>query len=311
MIGWKRSWTYGALALLAAPCGVQADECDEVNARFNATLQRKDLSAAMKIEDEFTSSTTLLGACGSALLQDFWRGRAELQVSMAEGMKNDPAREAVRKSLLLEADKTGRSWRAAAGIGEIYMDKKQYGKAVDAFERAITIVNDELTQDPPKPETWQQIHQFSYAAKAFAAGFDPSRSRANEVAGSLGRPPKSRALVIKEVPLPIQFETGRDDLTSDGMKYAKVLAQAVQQQEVSPVVLEGHTDDRGTDAYNDQLSKKRVERVAAYLKQQGVTARIVIEAKGKREPYTPPAGLHLSQDQTWALNRRVVWHRPD
>ncbi len=63
----------------------------------------------------------------------------------------------------------------------------------------------------------------------------------------------------------------------------------------------GHTDDRGRDAANDQLSLARARSVGKYLEGRGVAAqRISVEGRGEHEP-------SVTNDQRYgrALNRRV------
>ena len=56
------------------------------------------------------------------------------------------------------------------------------------------------------------------------------------------------------------------------------------------VVVIGHTDRMGSDDFNDALSRKRAEMVAARLVAAGVPAgRISVAARGEREPLVPTA----------------------
>jgi outer membrane protein OmpA-like peptidoglycan-associated protein len=304
--GWKKSYPYIIVSLLAAPFGgfAHAEICKDEQVRFDAALQKRDFTAAMGIEKEIAPT-----ACGG-YLTSFRARRAALQVEAAEGLRGNPKRSAEREALILQADEPRLLWTAAYLAGELYKSKKQYDKAADAFERAISIAGDKsLTPQAPDTKDWKEMLALSYESKALAAGFvSAGRTSRGLVAGSLGEP-SNRALKIEIVPLPIQFETGRDDLTPEGVKYASELAEAIKQQGPSTVVLEGHTDPRGSDAYNLDLSERRVKRVARFLAENGVTAQIVTEAKGKREPFTPPDASDLSQEQIWALNRRVVWRR--
>ena len=65
--------------------------------------------------------------------------------------------------------------------------------------------------------------------------------------------------------------------------------------------LVGNTDGKGTDAYNDDLSKRRVDNVKAYAVKNGVPAsQLVTMYKGKTEPASTNA-----TDQGRADNRRV------
>lgn len=68
--------------------------------------------------------------------------------------------------------------------------------------------------------------------------------------------------------------------------------------------LVGNTDAKGTNAYNDDLSKRRVENVATYANNQGVPAsQMELDYKGKIDPASTN-----DTDQGRADNRRVdIW----
>lgn len=67
------------------------------------------------------------------------------------------------------------------------------------------------------------------------------------------------------------------------------------------IELTGHTDERGTEEYNLQLSVQRVQSVADYLISKGIAPlRFTLIGEGKRRPIT------LAKDEAaHALNRRV------
>ena len=73
-----------------------------------------------------------------------------------------------------------------------------------------------------------------------------------------------------------------------------------------PIQVEGYTDAKGTDAYNDDLSLRRADAFASALKEHGVGVDITTHGSGEKNPVAPnetsdgqdnPAGR--------ALNRRV------
>jgi len=67
------------------------------------------------------------------------------------------------------------------------------------------------------------------------------------------------------------------------------------------VVVVGHTDDRGSDRYNQMLSEDRAQSVAVYMEDGGVAPqRISTEGRGEREPRATNATEAGRQ-----LNRRV------
>ncbi|CAN5741649.1 hypothetical protein BH23ACT10_BH23ACT10_30450 [soil metagenome] len=76
-----------------------------------------------------------------------------------------------------------------------------------------------------------------------------------------------------------------------------------------PVTIVGHTDAKGTDTYNDRLSRRRAEAVrsalADDLRTAGVTA--TIEGRGERDPVAPKAKEDGSDNPKGrARNRRVT-----
>jgi MYXO-CTERM domain-containing protein len=74
--------------------------------------------------------------------------------------------------------------------------------------------------------------------------------------------------------------------------------------EIQHVRVEGHSDDRGNDTYNLQLSQRRADEVVAFLVKQGV-AKERLEAIGYGE--TKPLVLNDSKKNR-AINRRVEFN---
>jgi outer membrane protein OmpA-like peptidoglycan-associated protein len=67
------------------------------------------------------------------------------------------------------------------------------------------------------------------------------------------------------------------------------------------VLIEGHTDDVGTDEYNDRLSQRRADAVKQYLVQNGIGARrIETKGWGRRKPL-----VRGTTEEARAQNRRV------
>jgi outer membrane protein OmpA-like peptidoglycan-associated protein len=72
-------------------------------------------------------------------------------------------------------------------------------------------------------------------------------------------------------------ESYKDDLRAAAAVFAKY--------DDTDILVEGHTDDTGTDAYNLDLSKRRAQSVAEFLEGQGLAAsRMRTEAFGESQP---------------------------
>jgi peptidoglycan-associated lipoprotein len=67
------------------------------------------------------------------------------------------------------------------------------------------------------------------------------------------------------------------------------------------IVIEGHTDERGTYEYNIALGQRRAQSVFNYLKALGVTTeRLTTVSYGEEFPVDP-----AQNEAAWAQNRRV------
>ena len=71
----------------------------------------------------------------------------------------------------------------------------------------------------------------------------------------------------------------------------------------------GHTDVRGGAEHNMKLSNERAQIVAAFLRQSGVKIPVEAAGVGANEPLHVEDSAGLTQDDIYALNRRVEWRR--
>ena len=99
----------------------------------------------------------------------------------------------------------------------------------------------------------------------------------------------------------IQFEHDSYQLTESSNEELEALAQLLFMNPTLRIELSSHTDDQGSDKYNDRLSTLRGQAVEKWLIERGVdTQRMVIAGYGKRKPLVPN-----DSDANRALNRRV------
>ncbi|WP_022822362.1 OmpA family protein [Hymenobacter norwichensis] len=81
------------------------------------------------------------------------------------------------------------------------------------------------------------------------------------------------------------FAKNSSALTSAAQQNIKELAQTLIKYGDTNVIVEGHTDNTGTDAINDPLSQRRAQAVANYTQQQGVDAsRFTVSGYGSKQP---------------------------
>ena len=70
----------------------------------------------------------------------------------------------------------------------------------------------------------------------------------------------------------VNFEFDSAQLTPNAQNVLNGVAERLVNNPDVRVSIEGHTDSRGSDQYNKDLSQRRAESVATYLNQRGVEA---------------------------------------
>lgn len=99
----------------------------------------------------------------------------------------------------------------------------------------------------------------------------------------------------------LQFNLNSYELESTTKANLDDLAKTLNKYEDTNILIEGHTDSSGEDAYNMTLSDKRADAVKDYLKIKGVKAgRIDTEGYGETQPLETN-----DTDAGRARNRRV------
>jgi outer membrane protein OmpA-like peptidoglycan-associated protein len=137
------------------------------------------------------------------------------------------------------------------------------------------------------------------AAQLTSRGPQPAQSGAAQVQQQFGA-----ALAARPQP-PLQFTLyfveGRDEFTDASKRAFDGVLAEIAQRPVPDVLVIGHTDTVGTDAFNDALSRQRAEVVRRALVARGIAEQnIVVAGRGKREPIVPTA-----DGVAEARNRRV------
>jgi outer membrane protein OmpA-like peptidoglycan-associated protein len=102
----------------------------------------------------------------------------------------------------------------------------------------------------------------------------------------------------------VLFEFDRSDLTPAARTELTALMPQLMAADVVSVKVVGHTDSKGSDAYNQSLSERRAASVVAFVLSQGVpTSKLSSEGRGESEPVDTN-----DTDAGRAKNRRVEIH---
>jgi len=99
----------------------------------------------------------------------------------------------------------------------------------------------------------------------------------------------------------VTFALNKATLTDKAKKNLNAIAEVFIEFPDTDLLVEGHTDSSGNDAYNMTLSKKRAQAVVDYLKSKGVSGnRFSVEAFGETRPR-----FDNSNEEGRSKNRRV------
>lgn len=119
---------------------------------------------------------------------------------------------------------------------------------------------------------------------------------------ALTRPPVAGAPA--RIDLSVNFDFNSDRLNVDSRRQVAEMAKALLDPKLASmkILIEGHTDDVGSDAYNLGLSKRRAHSVLYELaRAYGVDPeRLSVDGKGESEPVASNASEYGR-----AMNRRV------
>src|SRR3989304_1216440 len=121
-------------------------------------------------------------------------------------------------------------------------------------------------------------------------------------------PPPPAARVIDRLTIHVNFDFDKSNIRKADEAELKKAIDFVRKYPGAKVELEGHTDIKGTEQYNQKLSERRAEAVRQYLITEGAVEKAMILATGYGE--LRPIAPNKTQDgkdnpEGRAENRRV------
>jgi outer membrane protein OmpA-like peptidoglycan-associated protein len=302
---------FGGIFLPVAAC---AEDCQPLLDDFNRAIDSGAESQAQKLVDRIATSAD----CGRYQIPT-QRRLAALRLNLAQLLmaRGRPVTDFER--LLLAAQSPEVLWQASATVGEVRFGERRFAEAAQDYDLAIEIIkNETLTPAVPSKFDIDGLIERSGQARLLAANnADPAEGdrfvktakdhRDGTLGGLYSR--SVRGIEPRAIPVPITFDYRKATFTDVGQEAARELLEVLQEQNPARILLIGHTDVRGTAEFNMKLSHDRADAVAAFLQQNGLTIPIETDGKGANEPMRLSDTSGLSEEDIYALNRRVEWRR--
>lgn len=100
----------------------------------------------------------------------------------------------------------------------------------------------------------------------------------------------------------IYFTYDSEQIQDQYVSVMQAHAQYLRDNPDSRIIIEGHTDERGTPEYNIALGERRARSVARYMQNLGVDViQLSIVSYGEEKPAVPG-----HNEAAWSKNRRAV-----
>ena len=295
-------WAALAVALAGGPFQDARAGCREVAQPLQEALRARDLDAARRhyeaVQGEFTCTDRLRAQAGRAV--------SNLHVLVAEERMAGGASLASQRGLLERGLRYARTWRTLAHLGDVAYDERAYVRATGLYQEALMALNNEEQSPtpPPRPDI-ERIVERAGLNRMLARNYVEAPVNRTGMLDGLAAP-TIRGFEIERVPLPITFRTNLAEFDEEGRRYAEETAEFLIQQAPGGVTISAHTDERGEEAYNLALSRRRGEAVRDFLKERGFAGNVTVVPKGESDQYESPDLERHSQEEIWRLNRRVV-----
>lgn len=240
---------------------------------------------ARRLETAIAAESTLAGVPGCSRLRvaakEAMLGLYRDEVDRLKRASAPPARQVAALEAALAYANAWNAWDIHARIGDLKRrmpsaDGQPDHAAVSlAYDEAVRAID--LAPPPARPAAAEigRIVGLAYQYEALSPTPVPRRATFTRAA---------RQINVERTPVPLQFVYDSDKLTEAGLAQARNLFGLLKEEGMPPIRLIGHTDPRGADEYNDQLSVRRAVAIRDFLTAGGYPAdRIDTEGRGKRD----------------------------
>lgn len=134
--------------------------------------------------------------------------------------------------------------------------------------------------------------------------FPVSKSKGEDVTVTASLQPIDVIVTEKEIVLkPVYFEFNKSNITQEGAFELDKLVQVLKNNDKLVIMVKSHTDNRGSDLYNINLSDRRAKSTVQYVISKGISAS-QISGKGYGESELKVACGETCTEEQHAENRR-------
>lgn len=266
-------------------------------------------------------ASSALVACGGAVVpqelhnaRDAYKRASQGPAAQLAPAQLDTARQALERAdtaqtegdepevvrdLAYVAERQAAIAEASAGIEQASRDSATYEKESTALQRSeLATVREELQKQKQERQKLEENVQSEREGRLAA---EKKAAAALQSLDEIGRVKEEARGIVITLSGQVLFATGTYQLLPIAREKLNDVAKALLDQGDSNIVVEGHTDSRGGDRANEQLSLQRAQEVRAYLVSQGVPSDS-IRAVGLGE--ARPIASNASAEGR-ANNRRV------
>jgi outer membrane protein OmpA-like peptidoglycan-associated protein len=256
---------------------VRAEQSFEKEPRSDKT---KDLAYVAQRKAELAE--TLADTAAAKAKKD--KADADFQKQQAEMVKQG-------KQELSEAEKQHAEMLAAMAAEQAAREK----------EKTVAELQKQQAEIEKQKQEMSESQKTTAEALAALAAEKASKEKAEADLAKLAAVKEEERGLVVTLSGSILFRSAESTLMSSAQEKLDQVAKALIAVHARNLIVEGHTDSRGSESYNQGLSQRRADAVRDYLVQRGYPAdRIQARGKGKGSPIADNAS-----PEGRANNRRV------
>lgn len=309
-----------AVGLACVSFGAQADAAGKSKRQCIEAFAPAFKSSDFTSMSQVFSNPPPADICSEAMLEQI-RGRATQKVAATASRLLGESGDADAALALISGkrDATFRlaaTWHVNAVRGDIEMVKENWLAASDQYQSAYELALGSATgamstREAAPIEVQEKLYLLASESMQLAGEFGTAISRSGDSYGTFG----TRGVKTKSVPVPVEFDFDSDTLTAKSLEQIDTIVSFLQKRSYRELEVIGHTDWKGTDDYNLDLSERRARKLASAIQEEyesraGHALRVTSRGVGETCPRVISDASRYTEEQLASLYRRVALQWP-